>query len=302
MNVQPTEKSKQHILRQPGDRIFSLVNVLIMLGFCTVILFPVLNVISVSVSNDYYIYTGSVTFYPRGFELDAYRQVLKSGAIWRSFGNSVFVAVVACVLSLTMTSFAAYPLVFADFYGKKVYNFMILLTMWFSGGLIPTYMVVSRLGLINSLFALILVPMIGAYNVIIMRSFYQSIPATLVESARIDGAQDFRVLFQIVIPLSKAALATIGLWIIVARWNEFMGPIIFLKDYKKYTLQVLLRDVVLAANAHQYGIAPEGDEVNLIPEQIRNATIVVTMFPVLCVYPFLQKYFVKGVMLGAVKE
>jgi putative aldouronate transport system permease protein len=295
-------KARTHIKLKPADILFNTFNLAFMISLCAIILLPLLNVVSVSFSSDYYIYTGSVTFFPRGFYIGAYERVLQSSAIWRAFGNSVFVALTSCVVSLLMTSLAAYPLVFAQFYGKKVYNLMILLTMWFHAGLIPTYMVVNKLGLINNLLALVIVPLIGAYNVIIMRSFYQSIPGTLIESAKIDGAQDFTVLFKIVMPLSKAVLATVGLWIIVGRWNDFMAPVIYLKDYHKYTLQVLLRDVVLAANAQQYGINPEGDTVNLLPEQLRNATIVVTMTPVLVIYPFLQKYFVKGVMLGAVKE
>lgn len=293
---------KTRIRKTPAEQAFDVCNLLLMLLVCAAILFPVLNVLSVSLSGDQYIYTGSVTFYPRGFQLDSYYKVVSAPPLWRAFGNSVFVAMVSCVLSLIATSFAAYPLVFASFYGKKLYTFMMLLTMWFSGGLIPTFMVVNRLGLVNSLWALILVPLIGAYNVIILRSFYGSIPKSLVESARLDGANDFMILYRIITPLSKAALATIALWIIVGRWNDFMGPVIYIKDHVKYTLQVVLRDVVLASSYTEYGISPDGDTANLLPEQMRNATIVFAMLPMLVIYPFLQKYFVKGVMLGSVKE
>ncbi len=197
-----------------------------------------------------------------------------------------------------MTCLAAYPLAFGKFIGKRFITMLILLTMWFSGGMIPLYMVINKLRLVDNLFSLILVPLVTAYHVVILRSFFTSIPASLIESARIDGANDFTILVQVVIPLSKAALATIGLWIIVGRWNEFMNPILFLKDYRKYTMQIVLRDIVLASSAAQYDIV---DESKALAEQVRNATIVVTMIPVLVIYPFLQRFFVKGVMLGAVK-
>lgn len=290
------------IKRSPGDITFSLVNGLAMILFCLLILFPVLNVVSVSLSADQYVYNGSVTLFPRGFRLSAYEKVISSTSLWISFGNSVYVTVLGTTLTLIFTSLAAYPMAFARFYGKKLYTFMIMLTMWFGGGMIPTFLVMNKLCLVNSLWALIVLSLLGAYNIVVLRSAFHSIPGSLIESAQLDGANDFIILGKIVVPLSKATLATIGLWTIVAHWNAFTNPVIYLKDYSQYTLQVVLRDVVLASNAEMFGITGGDDAANLLPEQVRNATIVVAMVPMLIVYPFLQRYFVKGTMIGSVKE
>jgi len=281
-----------------GEKIFNFVNVVIMIFISLIVLLPLLNVVSVSISSDKYVAAAQVSFWPKGLNFDSYKTVLESEKLLRSFLNTVLVTVSSLVCSLIMTCLAAYPLAYGKFVGRRVITLLILLTMWFSGGMIPTYMVINKLGLVDNLISLILVPLVTAYHVVILRSFFTSIPSSLIESARIDGANDFTILVQVVIPLAKAALATIGLWIIVGRWNEFMNPILFLKDYKKYTMQIVLRDIVLASSAAQYDIV---DESKALAEQVRNATIVVTMLPVLIVYPFLQKYFVKGVMLGAVK-
>ena len=297
-------KSTPHKIRHSaGDHTFVIINSLCMILFCVIILFPVLNVISVSFSSDQYVYNGSVTFYPKGFRTAAYDKVLTSAALWRSFGNSVFVALGGTFFTLIFTSLAAYPLAFGQFYGKKLYTFMIMLTMWFGGGMIPTFLVVSKLGLVNSLWSLIVLSLLGAYNIVVLRSAFHAIPKSLIESAQLDGANDFLILGKIVVPLSKATLATIGLWSIVGHWNAFTNPVIYLKDYTQYTLQVVLRDVVLASNAEMFGITGSEDQaMNVIPEQIRTATIVVAMVPMLIIYPFLQRYFVKGTMIGSVKE
>lgn len=291
---------KIKIRKRKGDLAFDILNVILLIFVCVSIIFPTLNVISVSLSSDQYIYTNSISFYPRGLTFNAYHTVLSNNTIIRAYGNTLFVTVISFVLSLTLTACAAYPLVFADFYGKRVYKYMILFTLWFNSGLVPTFMVVNSLGLVNTHWPLILVPLISAYNVIIVRSFYEGLPYSLIESARLDGANDLTILVRIVIPLSKAVLATVGLWIIVDRVNDFLNAAVYLRDYDKYTVQIVLRDIVIASSASQYNLLP--DESNgTLPEQIRNAAIVVTMLPVVIIYPFLQKYFVQGVTLGAVK-
>lgn len=290
------------IRRSGGDVAFTILNAFFMLLFCVIILYPVLNVISVSFSQDAYVYSGTVTFYPKGFQTQSYSTVLSSYSLWRSFANSIFVALAGTFFTLVFTSLAAYPMAFGKFYGKKLYVFMIMLTMWFGGGMIPTFLVMSKLGLVGSLWSLIVLSLLSAYNIVVLRSAYHGIPGSLIESAQLDGANDFRILLQIVTPLSKATLATIGLWSLVGHWNAFTNPVIYLKDYSQYTLQVVLRDVVLSTNAEMYGITGGDDAAHLIPEQIRNATIVVAMVPMLIIYPFLQRYFVKGTMIGSVKE
>ena len=290
------------IRKTAGEITFTCINSAIMVLFSLMILFPVLNVIAVSFSTDRYVYAGAVTFYPKGFRTDAYATIFASSSLWTGFGNSVFVSIVGAAFTLFFTSLASYPLACCKFFGKKIYTFMIMLTMWFSGGMVPTFLVMSNLGMVNSLWSLIVLSLMGAYNIVVLRSAFNAIPKSLLESAGMDGANDFRILFTIVIPLSKATLATIGLWSLVGHWNEFTNPIIYLKDYSQYTLQVLLRDVVLSRNGEMFGIYSEDDVRHLTPEQIVNATIFVAMVPMLIVYPFLQRYFVKGTMIGSVKE
>ena len=172
-------KSTPHKIRHSaGDHTFVIINSLCMILFCVIILFPVLNVISVSFSSDQYVYNGSVTFYPKGFRTAAYDKVLTSAALWRSFGNSVFVALGGTFFTLIFTSLAAYPLAFGQFYGKKLYTFMIMLTMWFGGGMIPTFLVVSKLGLVNSLWSLIVLSLLGAYNIVVLRSAFHAARAS----------------------------------------------------------------------------------------------------------------------------
>lgn len=286
-----------------GENLFDILNLLLMIVLALIILYPLLNLMATSVSDDGPILRGEVTFYPKGFDLEGYKMIAGNQHILRSFGNSILVALVGCVCSLFFTCLASYPLVFSDFYGKKIYNMMILITMWFSGGIIPTYMVVRSLGLIDKLPVLVIVPLIGAYNVIVLSSFFRSIPFSLYESAIIDGANDFTILFRIVIPLSKAALATISLWVIVMHWNDFMSPLMYLTDFKKFTMQLVLRDIVLTSSTAMYELMSQTSEggVAAISEQLKSAVLTFSMVPMLLLYPFLQKYFTKGIMIGAVK-
>lgn len=296
--------------KKPGEKIFDAANLLFMFLFLIIILYPIFNMVSISVSDDYYVLSNRVTFFPKGFDLDAYSQIFANQSLMMSFLNTAFVAVAACLLGLALESLAAYPIAYSDFIGKKVYTSLLIFTMWFSGGMIPTFLVVKRVGLLNSLWALVVVSMFSAYHVIILRAFFQTIPISLIESAKMDGANDFTILFRIVWPLSKPALALVALWIIVANWNSFLNPLIYLNDINKYTLQLVLRDIVLLSGSDLYGLSTTASAVNrgdtstfaAISEQTKNAVIFVSMIPMLVLYPFLQKYFVKGIMLGAVKE
>jgi ABC-type glycerol-3-phosphate transport system permease component len=296
--------------KKSSEKIFSVFNAVLMILLMIAILYPMLNMISISVSDDVAVMTNRVTFYPIGFDLDAYSQILTNRSLITSFGNTFFVAVISCILSLLLDSFAAYPLAYSDFIGKKLYTGALVFTMWFGGGIIATYLVVRNIGLLDSLWAVILTSLLSAYHVIVLRAFFETIPFSLVESARIDGANDFRILFQIIWPLSKPALAMIALWVIVAQWNSYLGPLIYLNDIKKYTLQLVLRDIVLNSASDLYGLSTStqsgtGGDVSsysAISEQMKNAVVFVSMIPMLILYPFLQKYFVKGIMLGAVKE
>ena len=291
--------------RTVPQKCFTIFNTLFMIIFMILILYPVLNILAISLSEDTAVLTGSVTFYPMGLDLSAYEKAFTNRLLLSSYMNTVLVAVTGCIFTLIFTSMAAYPLAFCDFYGKKVVSFMIMFTMWFSAGMIPSFMVVKTLGLVNNLASLVIVSLISAYNTIILRNYYESIPASLVESAYLDGANDFGVLAKIITPMAKPALAIIALWSVVGHWNDFFAPLIYINDTKKYTLQLVLRDIVLEASGTElYGMSTttvEGSSHSAISEQTKNAVVFLAMVPMLVIYPFLQKYFVKGMMIGAVK-
>ncbi len=288
-----------------GQKAFRAFNIVLMILFVIVVLYPVLNIFAVSLSEDTAVLTGSVTVYPKGLDLTAYNKAFENRQLMRAYGNTVFVAVLGCAVTLVFTSFAAYPLAFCDFYGKKIISFLIMFTMWFGAGMIPTYMVVRKLHLVGSLLSLVAMSMISAYHTIILRTYYESIPRSLVESAYLDGANEFQSLLRIVTPSAKPALAIIALWSVVGHWNDFFSPLIYLTDINKYTLQLVLRDIVLEASGTElYGMSSQtvdGISHSAISEQTKNAVVFLAMVPMLVLYPFLQKYFVKGMMIGAVK-
>lgn len=292
--------------RTKGERIFNVFNVIMLCVMCAIFLYPVLNVWAISLSSSGPILKQQVTVFPVGFTTIGYNSIITNKFIFTAYGNTIFVAVVSCVTGLLATCLAAYPLAFCEFYGKKIYSMMILVALWFSGGMIPTFIVMHQVHLTNTLWSLVINTLCSSYYIIILKSFFESgIPSSLIESMKIDGAHDFTILFRLVIPLSKAALATISLWIIVLHWNEFLAPLIYLQDRNKYTLQIILRDIILQASGSLYGasdqtkLGAEGQMV--IPAQVQDAVIVASMLPMLIIYPFLQKYFVKGIMIGAVK-
>ena len=294
---------KEGVQRKPvsrDDRIFDAVvlTVLFLLMLCFIL--PFMNIISLSISDQYAIMRGDVHFLPKGFNLASYEKLLHTNVVLHSYGNTIFIAATGCVLSLLMTALAAYPLVFAQFRLQKLYSIFIMFTMWFSGGMVPTYIVMSRYGLVDNMWVLILNSLISAYHVLVLKSFYASIPQSLVESAKIDGANDFRILFQIVIPLSKAALATIALWVVVLHWNDYLNALVYMRSTENYTLQLIMREMGLSSE-----VSSMFDVANLdrsaISDQLKNAVVVFVMAPMILIYPFFQKYFVKGVMVGAVK-
>ncbi len=270
--------------------------------FSLSVLIPFLNIIAVSLSSDRAVVSGGVSIYPIGFTLKAYELVIKSASIFRTYGNTVYVTTAGTVLAITGTMLAAYPISKKDLAGRKWITLLMTLTLWFSGGMIPTFLVVKNVGLYNTLPALFVPGMISAFNVIIMRNFFEALPAEMEESALVDGANDLNILIQIYIPLSKPVLATVTLWVAVALWNDFMSPLIYLQDYSKYTLQLILREIVLKnTTLDMLGGAVQDETTKVLSDCIKYASIMFTTLPILMVYPFLQKYFVKGVLIGAVK-
>lgn len=235
---------------------------------------------------------------PKAITFESYQYILQMKGLWTAYGVTIFVTVVGTVLSMLMTIMAAYALAKRDLRGGRTIMFLIVFTMLFSGGLIPTYMVVKQLGLMNSVWSLILPSALITYNLIIMRSFLLSLPESLEESARIDGCTDMGVLFRIVVPLSMPALATISLFYAVYRWNEFFTAVMYITDKEQWPLQLFLR-AMLIENEASY---QSGDNPFLLGPSVKMASIMIATIPVIIIYPFFQRFFAQGVMLGAVKE
>ena len=272
---------------------------LAVLGF--VCLYPFLNVLAYSMSGYNAVLSGKVTFFPIDFNMDAYRQILGKTQIWLAMRTTVFVTVVGTALSLMLTIFAAYALSIRDLPGRKAFTVFILFTMYFSGGMIPTFIVVKNLGMYDSLLSLILPQSINVFNFIVMRTFFRNLPESLEEAARIDGATYMTVLFKIVLPLSVPIIATIGLFYAVSYWNTYFDALLYIKSPERYTLQLRLNSLLFEGELNNSGANVEGIGTQVMTQSLKMATVAVSTLPILVVYPWLQKYFVKGVMIGSVK-
>lgn len=220
--------------------------------------------------------------------------------IYSGYLNTLFYVIVGTALNLVMTTLAAYALSRPDLYGRSFFMKLITFTMFFSGGMIPTFLLIQNLGLLDTRWAMILPAAINTFNFIIMRTNFMNIPLGLIESAKIDGANDFRILLQIVVPLSKPILAVMTLYYAVDHWNDFMGPLLYLRSQELYPIQIVLRDILLSNSTEAMGSA--NDTGFAIGENIKYATIIISTLPILMIYPFIQKYFVQGALIGAIKE
>ncbi|MDO5422282.1 MAG: carbohydrate ABC transporter permease [Eubacteriales bacterium] len=263
--------------------------------------YPLLNVLACSVSEKSAVLGGKVTFYPIGFELGAYKKILGMTQIWKAMKVSIIATITGTGLGLILTVAAAYALSKEKLHGRKILSGFILFTMYFSGGMIPTFLVVKSLGLYDSYAALVVPSAMNVFNFIIMRTFFRELPKELEEAALIDGAGDMRVLFRIALPLSKPILATVGLFYAVSYWNDYFSALLYIQSADKYSLQLRLRQMLYAGELNQVSMAAEGMATQVMSESLKMASIVVATIPILIVYPWLQKYFVKGVMLGSVK-
>ncbi len=290
------------IKETPGERIFDIVNIILLLALVFVIVMPVWHVVCYSFSDaNRVMATNGLLLLPEGFSLESYQAVARNPNIFTGYRNTIFIVIVGTLLSLLLTLMGAYVLSRKGFLWNRLLSLMVVFTMYFSGGMIPFYLTVRTVGLDGSIWSLIIPSAISTYNMIIMRTAMASVPASMEESATIDGAGHFRILFSIMIPLTKATLAVIALYYAVSNWNAWFNAMLFLRDKSLYPLQLILREI-LVQNDTTMMSAGMGEDQFLIGETIKYATIVVATVPILCVYPFLQKYFVKGVMIGAVKE
>ncbi|MDR1568925.1 MAG: carbohydrate ABC transporter permease [Oscillospiraceae bacterium] len=282
-----------------ADASFNTVNFLIMTVVVFITLYPFWYVLVASFSSMNHLYTSQLLLWPDGLNLTSYRFVLSNDRVPRAFLNSAFIVVVGTAISMLLTTLGAYVLSKPYLPGRNAFTGFIVLTMLFSGGLIPFYMTVQFLGLIDTIWALIIPSAISSYNMIIMRNFLQGIPSALEESAHIDGATHLQVLLRIYLPLSAPVLATITLFYAVSYWNSFFYAIIFLNRQELQPIQVLLREVLQQSRVDM--LVSEDYRLNSPTETVKMALVIVTIVPIIVIYPFLQKYFVKGVLIGSLK-
>jgi len=265
-------------------------------------LYPLLNQFAMSVSDAKQLEWQTIGIFPVGWSLDSYKMLLSDNRIMRYYGNTIMYAVSGTLVMLITTSMLAYPLTFPDFRGKKLIVILLTITMFFSGGLIPYYLVVLALGLVDTIWALILPGAITAWNVIIFRTFFQTIPDALKDAAHMDGAGHFAVLFRVVVPLSKPLLATFTLFSVVGFWNDWFNALIFLRSQSKFPVQLLLRRLVVLMDYRDMQSASDIELFqNLNARTVKSAALIITILPILCVYPFLQRYFTKGLLVGSLK-
>lgn len=284
-----------------ASRLFDWFNYLLMALVVAATLYPFYYITIVSLSNGNAVMRGDVSIWPVGFTLESYRLVFENPAVPRSLWNSFVYTSVGTAINLFMTVLCAFPLSRPKFSGKTALTWIVTITMFVSGGLIPLYLLIIRMGIIDSIWALVLPGAINVWYLFILRTGFQGIPEEIYEAAIVDGANDFHLLWKIALPLSKAVLATLLLFYAVALWNDFFNGLIFLNDREKYPIQLVMRNIVILGNMDQTNEMGGASDFMAVEQTLKYATIMVSTLPILLVYPFVQRYFVKGVMIGAIK-
>ncbi|WP_025689218.1 carbohydrate ABC transporter permease [Paenibacillus zanthoxyli] len=286
-----------------SDIAFDVVNFIVLGGFTLMILYPLYFIVIASISDPNQIYAGNVWLWPKSITFDGYRRIFSDNTIWIGYRNSLFYAALAAVISSVLTVMAAYPLSRKDLYGRNAVMMIFVVTLFFNGGIIPTYLLVKDLHMINTIWAVVLPGAVDAFAIIIARTFFQSLPDELREAAAIDGCTNLRYIWSIVVPLSKPIIAVLVLLAVVRQWNGFFDALIYVNDSSLYPLQLILRNILIQNQ-------PSGDMLTdittlvaqqKVTELIKFGVIIVTALPLLTLYPLLQRYFVKGVMIGSVK-
>lgn len=289
--------------RTVGDWIFDTINYLLLLSLVVVTLFPLWHVLVTSFASPEAITKyGSTLIWPEGFNMKSYTYVFSNPMIGIGYQNTIMLVIVGTTLSMLMTCFGAYTLSCKWLMGRKFLVLLVTIPMFFGGGLIPSYLLVRQLGLYNTFWALILPGVVSSWNMIMMRTFFQGIPDSMSESARIDGANDFHILFRILIPVSVPIIAVMILFYAVGYWNAWFGASIYLKDRSKFPLQLVMRGILISGSQRDFDTGYiSGANKTQIFKGLKYATVIVSTVPILCVYPFLQKYFVKGILVGSLK-
>ncbi|MGD0031203.1 carbohydrate ABC transporter permease [Paenibacillus illinoisensis] len=289
--------------RSSGETVFLWFNVTFMLLLCFATLYPFIYILLASISDPTEIsrFRGML-LYPKGFSLDAYAAVLQNPMVLTGYRNTLFYVITGTAINLVMTTLGAYALSRRNVYFRNHIMLFIVITMVFSGGLIPSFLLINNLGMLNTPWALLLPGAINSFNLIIMRTAFQTIPASLEESARIDGANDWVIMTRIIIPLSMPVIAVMILWYAVGHWNSYFNALIYIRDRELFPLQLVLREILISNSTDNMMTGAATSDRMDIGITIKYATIIVSTLPILVLYPFLQKYFVHGVMIGALKE
>jgi putative aldouronate transport system permease protein len=283
-----------------GERLFSVFNTTFLILLGLLCLFPYITLLAKSLSGEAFVVSGAVGLVPKGFNVEAYKLLLTAPSFRTSFLNTVSITVLGTALEVFFTACVAYAAAKRDLPGRKLINLAYIFTMLFNGGLIPTYLVVKQTGLMNNLLVLVIPGLVGAFNMILMRNYFEALPYGLEESARIDGAGNLGVLFRIVLPISLPSLATIAIFTAVSTWNNYFGPLLYLTKSQVEVLSLFLQKVITAADTQELdGTNPAAQ---VAQDTFRAAAIFVSALPILAVYPMLQHYFVKGLTLGAIKQ
>lgn len=287
--------------RTIGSRLVDGVLLLTIIGIVVLTLAPMLHMAVVSLSDGRAVLRNEVALWPVDPTLQAYRTVFADASILRSLWNSITYTTVGTGVNLLLTSLCAYPLARPFFSGRGFGTWMVTITLFFSGGLIPLYLLVLNLGMMDTIWAIIFPSAITPWYVFLMRTYFMGIPKDIFDAATIDGASELRMFWQIAMPLAKPILATLLLFYAVGRWNEFFDPLIFLNDKDKFPLQLILRSMLLEGTFDQSSQLGAGSDFAVVPQTLKYATIMVSTIPIILIYPFVQRYFVKGVMIGSLK-
>lgn len=289
------------MIESRGEKVFKVANSIILALISIAALYPFVYVLSASISMPYNVVTGKVLLLPKGFTFDAYRQVLGNPEIWLAYGNTIFYTVVGTAVSMLFTICGAYALSKRRLRGRKWFTIFITLTLWFDAGMIPFYLTLRDLGLLNSRTGIIIAFASDAFKVILLRTSFEALPDELEESVKVDGGNDFHVLWHVYLPLIKPALATVGLFYAIERWNGYFWSMIMLTDMNKIPLQVLLKKMIVENNIQSEFASALDFASTVSAETVTYATIIVSILPIVLVYPYIQKYFIKGMLIGAVK-
>ena len=297
---------KSRVEKSYSDKIFDVVNLIVMCVLLLIFIWPMWFVLIASFSDPNQLWLGNVILWPKGFTLEAYEKLLEYTDIWIGYKNTILYTVVGTLVNLILTVTLAYPLSRKDFLPRKFIMIMLVITMYFGGGLIPTYLVVKNLGMVNNFWAMIIPGAISTYNVLVVRTYFlNSIPNELHEAAKLDGANNLQFLGKIALPLAKPVVAVVGLYYAVGHWNDYYTALIFLYDKEKFPLTCFLKNLIIDTSTAMRGSfgssASEMESMIRLAQSLKYSTIIVAVIPMLIVYPFVQKFFVKGVMIGSIK-